>query len=133
MPKAKRPSLVENINRRKHAGISRAKSDTTRSKHAYEDMETGWPRKKAAKKAKTNTAQLENRQPLPSGPITSERRTPQWPASGAHSSSIEAEPALVPCLRSSDAESVALSLGCDERCTVIALFCRKQRANRREC
>ena len=48
MPKAKKSSLVENINRRKEAGISRPKSETTISKTSYKNMEEGWPAKKAA-------------------------------------------------------------------------------------
>ncbi|HEY4259648.1 MAG TPA: hypothetical protein VGM98_05805 [Schlesneria sp.] len=42
-------SLVANINRRKKAGISRKKKDSTISSDAYEKMEEGWPKKKKAK------------------------------------------------------------------------------------
>lgn len=46
-------SLVANINRRKKAGKSRKKANTTISKKAYSDMQRGWPRKKrTAKKSK---------------------------------------------------------------------------------
>ena len=38
-------SLVENINRRKKAGISRSKKNTTISKKAYSNMKAGFPRK----------------------------------------------------------------------------------------
>lgn len=40
-------SLVANINRRKKAGISRKKKDSTISSAAYEKMEEGWSKKKA--------------------------------------------------------------------------------------
>jgi hypothetical protein len=49
----KKNSLVGNINRRKKAGTSRSKKDSTISPKAYEQMKKGWPksnRKKAAKK-----------------------------------------------------------------------------------
>ncbi len=39
-------SLVNNINARKEKGVSRNKKDSTISKKAYEDMQTGWSRKK---------------------------------------------------------------------------------------
>tara|TARA_B100000073_G_scaffold347617_1_gene362559 strand:+ start:1988 stop:2116 length:129 start_codon:yes stop_codon:yes gene_type:complete len=39
-------SLVENINRRKKAGISRSKKNTTISKKAYSNMKSGWKNKK---------------------------------------------------------------------------------------
>lgn len=39
-------SLVENINRRKKAGISRSKKNTTISKKAYANMKSGWKNKK---------------------------------------------------------------------------------------
>jgi hypothetical protein len=38
-------SLVENINKRKKAGKSRSKKDSTISKEAYADMQAGWPKK----------------------------------------------------------------------------------------
>jgi hypothetical protein len=43
-------SLVGNINKRKKAGTSRSKANTTISSEAYANMKAGWPRKKAAKK-----------------------------------------------------------------------------------
>ncbi len=49
---AEKNSLVANINRRKKAGKSRPKSRTTISRDSYEQMEAGWPRAAAAKKAK---------------------------------------------------------------------------------
>jgi hypothetical protein len=49
-------SLVANINRRKRAGKSRSKAETTVSKQAYTDMQAGWPAKRKAKtKAKGRT------------------------------------------------------------------------------
>jgi hypothetical protein len=45
MPKKRKNSLVENINRRKKAGTSRSKSKSTISKKAYRDMQRGWPDK----------------------------------------------------------------------------------------
>lgn len=47
---AKKNSLVGNINKRKKAGKSRPKSRSTVSSESYEQMEKGWPKKKAAKK-----------------------------------------------------------------------------------
>jgi hypothetical protein len=47
---AKKNSLVENINRRKRAGKSRPRSASTISSEAYQDMQAGWPRRKAAKR-----------------------------------------------------------------------------------
>jgi len=38
-------SLVENINRRKRAGKSRSKANSTISDKAYSDMQKGWPEK----------------------------------------------------------------------------------------
>lgn len=46
----KKNSLVNNINKRKKAGKSRSKTQSTISKEAYKDMQAGWPKKKAAKK-----------------------------------------------------------------------------------
>ncbi len=54
-------SLVGNINKRKKAGTSRKKSESTISPEAYKNMQLGWPsskkkkaaRKKAAKKKKS--------------------------------------------------------------------------------
>jgi len=43
-------SLVGNINKRKQAGTSRPKKNSTISDKAYNDMQKGWPKKKAAKK-----------------------------------------------------------------------------------
>jgi hypothetical protein len=48
---AKKNSLVENINRRKRSGTSRPPSSSTISSEAYQDMQAGWPRRKAKKKA----------------------------------------------------------------------------------
>ena len=48
-------SLVENINRRKKAGTSRSKANSTISEKAYKDMQSGWKNKGAyMKKAKSN-------------------------------------------------------------------------------
>ena len=41
---AAKNSLVANINRRKKAGTSRGKADSTVSEKSYEDMRAGWPR-----------------------------------------------------------------------------------------
>jgi hypothetical protein len=38
-------SLVKNINKRKKAGTSRSKKNTTISKKAYKQMKTGWKKK----------------------------------------------------------------------------------------
>lgn len=45
----KKNSLVRNINKRKKAGTSRSKKNTTVSKKAYSDMKKGWPKKKKKK------------------------------------------------------------------------------------
>jgi hypothetical protein len=42
VPKKKKNSLVENINRRKAAGKSRPKSKSTVSPKAYRAMQAGW-------------------------------------------------------------------------------------------
>ena len=42
-------SLVRNINKRKKAGTSRSKKNTTISDKAYKDMQAGWPKKKKKK------------------------------------------------------------------------------------
>jgi hypothetical protein len=47
---ASKSSLVGNINKRKRAGKSRPKSRSTVSTEAYDQMEKGWPKKRAAKK-----------------------------------------------------------------------------------
>ena len=50
---AKKNSLVANINRRRKAGTSRSKSQSTVSDEAYDQMRKGWPKsakKRAAKK-----------------------------------------------------------------------------------
>lgn len=47
-------SLVGNINKRKKKGTSRSKSKTTISQEAYDEMQQGWPKKKAKKKAKSS-------------------------------------------------------------------------------
>lgn len=39
-------SLVANINRRKKAGTSRSKKNSTVSAEAYAQMKQGWPKKK---------------------------------------------------------------------------------------
>lgn len=44
-------SLVKNMNKRKKAGTSRSKKNSTVSDKAYKDMQAGWPKKKK-KKAK---------------------------------------------------------------------------------
>jgi len=43
-------SLVENINKRKKAGTSRSKKNSTVSPKAYKNMKAGWPKKKKGKK-----------------------------------------------------------------------------------
>ena len=43
-------SLVKNINKRKNAGTSRSKKNSTVSPKAYKDMQKGWPKKKSGKK-----------------------------------------------------------------------------------
>lgn len=48
-------SLVENINKRKKAGKSRSKKNTTISKKAYADMKSGWKKKSKKKKTKKKT------------------------------------------------------------------------------
>lgn len=42
-------SLVRNINKRKKAGTSRSKKNSTVSSKAYKDMKAGWPKKKSKK------------------------------------------------------------------------------------
>lgn len=42
-------SLVKNINKRKKAGTSRSKKNSTISPKAYKDMQKGWPKKKGKK------------------------------------------------------------------------------------
>jgi|TARA_B100001094_G_C17611782_1_gene521571 hypothetical protein len=46
---AKKNSLVNNINKRRKAGTSRSKKDSTISPSAYKDMTKGWPKKKKKK------------------------------------------------------------------------------------
>lgn len=46
-------SLVNNINKRRKAGTSRSKKNSTISPKAYADMKAGWPKKKKSKKKKT--------------------------------------------------------------------------------
>ena len=55
----KKNSLVNNINKRKKAGKSRSKAKSTISKDAYQEMQAGWPKKKAVNKktAKKKTPQ----------------------------------------------------------------------------
>jgi len=43
-------SLYENINKRKKAGISRSKKNSTISKEAYDNMKSGFKNKKKKKK-----------------------------------------------------------------------------------
>lgn len=43
-------SLVKNMNKRKKAGTSRSKKNSTVSAKAYKDMQAGWPKKKKSKK-----------------------------------------------------------------------------------
>ena len=45
-------SLYENINRRKRAGTSRSKKNSTISPKAYANMNAGFPKKKKARKKK---------------------------------------------------------------------------------
>ena len=40
-------SLVRNINKRKKAGTSRSKKNTTISKKAYSAMKSGWKKKRS--------------------------------------------------------------------------------------
>ena len=42
-------SLVKNMNKRKKAGTSRSKKNSTISPKAYKDMQKGWPKKKGKK------------------------------------------------------------------------------------
>lgn len=42
----KKPGLWANINKRKKAGTSRSKKDSTISKEAWENMKKGFPKKK---------------------------------------------------------------------------------------
>lgn len=44
MAAKKKPSLVDNINKRKRAGTSRPKSRSTVSRASYDAMEAGWPK-----------------------------------------------------------------------------------------
>ena len=43
-------SLVENINKRKKAGKSRSKKNSTVSDKAYKDMQNNWDKKKKKRK-----------------------------------------------------------------------------------
>lgn len=49
-------SLVSNINRRKKAGISRSKADSTVSEKAYEQMRKGWPKSGGGRSSTKRTA-----------------------------------------------------------------------------
>ena len=51
--KGTKNSLVGNINRRKKAGTSRKKEDSTVSPEAYSQMKKGWPKKKSGKRKKS--------------------------------------------------------------------------------
>ena len=44
MATKKKSSLVGNINRRKKAGTSRSKAQSTVSKEVYTEMRKGWPK-----------------------------------------------------------------------------------------
>jgi len=44
-------SLVENINKRRRAGKSRSKNNSTITAKAYSNMKKGWPNSKKKKKA----------------------------------------------------------------------------------
>jgi len=56
MPKKKRNSLVENINRRKRSGKSRPKSRSSVSKSSYREMQKGWPKSRKKKTASKKKA-----------------------------------------------------------------------------
>ena len=43
-------SLVENINKRRRAGKSRSKKNSTITAKAYSDMKKGWPNSKKKKR-----------------------------------------------------------------------------------
>lgn len=47
-----KPSLVDDINKRKRDGKSRPKARSHVSKDSYAEMEAGWPHSKKVKKAK---------------------------------------------------------------------------------
>ena len=49
MAAKKKNSLVGNIQKRKKAGTSRSKKNSTISPKAYKDMTSGWPKKKKQK------------------------------------------------------------------------------------
>jgi len=49
MATKKKTSLVGNINRRKKAGTSRSKAQSTVSKEAYTEMRKGWPKSHRAR------------------------------------------------------------------------------------
>jgi len=44
-PKKQKNSLVANINRKKAAGTSHSKEESTVSPKAYKDMQEGWPKR----------------------------------------------------------------------------------------
>ena len=52
MTKQAKNSLVGNINKRKKAGTSRSKTDSTISPQAYKDMQLGWPKSRKKKPTK---------------------------------------------------------------------------------
>jgi hypothetical protein len=55
MAKAKKTpknSLFGNINKRKKAGTSRSKADSTISEQSYREMQAGWPNSKRKKTKK---------------------------------------------------------------------------------
>lgn len=49
MAKQTKNSLVGNINKRKQAGTSRSKTNSTVSDKAYREMQHGWPNSKKRK------------------------------------------------------------------------------------
>jgi len=49
MAASKRPGLYANINKRKKAGTSRSKSNSTVSPSAYANMKAGFPKSKKKK------------------------------------------------------------------------------------
>lgn len=48
-------SLVDNINRRKKAGISRTKANSHVSKAAWDEMKAGWPKSEKTKQTTAKT------------------------------------------------------------------------------
>ena len=54
--KSTKNSLVNNINRRKRAGNSRPKANSTVSKASYREMRKGWPHAAKKKRARNGAA-----------------------------------------------------------------------------